>query len=186
MEIHGSRKTKENTMKSPKRWYWAVLLVAVMALATAATRVKGDGATPTLERFQADGVVALTSSTSLGGTIKGNEIGTATIADSGYASSFLGSTGNGPDGCVLGGGVVTITTKDGSTLDLARSGIDCDISGPGITRGNTGNHVYTITGGTGRFTGAIGGGNYTFSINNGVVLIHIDGNIQAPGDRDQD
>ena len=174
-------------MKSPKRWYWIASLVLVLALATAATRVKGgDGSGGGLERFQADGKVALTTSTSLGGTIKGNEIGTATITDNGYAGSSLGITGNGPDGCILGGGVITITTKDGSTLNMVRSGIDCDISGSGITGGNTGNHNYIITGGTGRFAGAIGGGNYTFSINNGVALIHIDGNIQAPGDMDHD
>lgn len=173
-------------MKSPKTWYWIALLVAVVALATAATRVKGDTSGGELRKFQADGIVALTSSTSLGGTIKGNEIGTATISDSGYAGSFLGSTGNGPDICVLGGGVITITTADGSVLNMVRSGTDCDISGPGLAGGNIGNHVYVITGGTGRFAKAIGGGNYTFSINNGVVLIHIDGNIQAAGDRDRD
>jgi hypothetical protein len=185
VDIHGSRKTKENTMKSSKRWYWVASLVAVLALAIAAARVKGDSATPALERFQADGTAALDASgTSLGGTIKGNEIGTAMIADQGYAGSFLGITGNGSDGCVLGGGNITITTKDGSTLNMVRSGIDCDISGPGIMGGNSGNHVYIITGGTGRFAGAIGGGNYIFAINNGTVVIHIDGNIRSTGDRD--
>jgi hypothetical protein len=173
-------------MKSPKRWYWIASLVLVLALATAATRVKGgDSSGGGLERFQADGTAALSSSSSATGTIKGNEIGVATITDTGYAQAFLGPTGNGPDLCFLGGGVITITTKDGSTLNMARSGMDCDISGPGIMGGNTGNHVYMITGGTGRFAGAMGGGNYTFVLNNGVLLIHIDGNIQAPGDRDQ-
>jgi hypothetical protein len=38
-----------------------------------------------------------------------------------------------------------------------------------------------ITGGTGRFAGASGGGNYTFTLNNDVVLIHINGNIQIVG-----
>jgi hypothetical protein len=173
-------------MKSSKKWYLAALLIVVLALATAATRVKGDGATPALEKFQANGTATVTANgASLNGTIKGNEIGTATIADNGYSGSFLGITGNGPDACVLGGGNITITTADGSTLNLVRSGIDCGISGPGVMGGNSGNHVYIITGGTGRFTNAAGGGNYTFSINNGVALIHIDGNIQAPGDRDQ-
>lgn len=172
-------------MKSPKRWYWAVLLVVVLVLATATTPVKGDRSNAALEKFQADGVVALTSSSSLGGTIKGNEIGTATIADSGYSGSFLGVTGNGSDGCVLGGGVITITAADGSTLNLVRSGLDCDVSGTGITGGATGNHVYMMTGGTGRFAGAVGSGNYIFTINDGKVVIHIDGNIQAAGDRDQ-
>jgi len=166
-------------MTSPKKFYWAALLVVVFALATAATRVKGDSSGGGLRKFQADGTAPLNSSgTSATGTIKGSEIGTATITDSGYASSFLGFTGNGGDACVLGGGVITITTKDGSTLNLVRSGMDCDISGDGIIGGNTGNHVFVITGGTGRFAGAIGGGNYTFTLNNGVLLIHIDGNIQ--------
>jgi hypothetical protein len=138
-----------------------------------------------LERFQADGTAVVNASdTAASGTIKGNEIGTATITDSGYGSSFLGFTGNGGDDCFLGGGVITITTADGSTLDMARSGINCDVSGSGITGGNTGNHTYLITGGTGRFAAATGNGNYTFGLNNGVVLIHIDGNIQAPADRD--
>lgn len=173
-------------MKSPQKWYWAALLVGVLALAAAATRVKGDSATPALERFHADGTATLDpSGSSATGTIKGNEIGAAMITDSGYAGSGLGSTGNPPDFCILGGGVVTITAADGSTLNLARSGMDCNISGPGIIGGNTGNHVYMITGGTGRFAGAIGGGNYVFTLNNGVLLIHIDGNIQAPGDRDK-
>jgi hypothetical protein len=164
-------------MKSQQKWYWGGLVVVVFALATSATLVKGDSSGG-LRKFQAEGTAALTSSTSATGTIKGNEVGTATITDSGYARTFLGSTGNGPDGCVLGGGVITLTAGDGSTLNMARSGMDCDISGPGITDGNTGNHVYMITGGTGRFAGAIGGGNYTFTLNNGVLLIHIDGNIQ--------
>jgi hypothetical protein len=186
VDVHGSRKVKENTMQSPKKWYLAALLIVVLALATVATRVKGQSATPELEKFQANGTAALSASgASLNGTIRGNEIGTATIADNGYSGSFLGITGNGPDGCVLGGGVITITAADGSTLNMARSGVDCNISGPGITDGNSGNHVYIITGGTGRFAKATGGGNYTFSINNGVALIHIDGNIQATGDRDQ-
>jgi hypothetical protein len=172
-------------MKSPLKWYWAALLVVVLALATAATRVKGGGSSDGLERFQADGTAAINASdTGYTGTIKGNEIGTAKITDNGYAGSFLGVTGNGPDACVLGGGVITITAADGSTLNMARSGVDCNISGPGITGGNTGNHIYTITGGTGRFDGAIGSGNYTFGLNSGVVLVHIDGNIQAPADRD--
>jgi hypothetical protein len=187
MEVQGSPKTKEKTMKSPKKWYLAALLVVVLALATAATRVKGDSSGGGLERFQADGIAALNASnTGSTGTIKGNEIGTATIADAGYAQSFLGFTGNAGDACVLGGGIITITTKDGSTLNMARSGMDCDISGPGLIGGNTGNHVYVITGGTGRFAGATGNGNYTFSVNNGVVLIHINGNIQIAGGGDQD
>jgi hypothetical protein len=164
-------------MKSQQRWYWGGLLVVVFAQATSATLVKGDSSGG-LRKFQAEGTAALTSSTSATGTIKGNDIGPATITDSGYVSSFLGSTGNGSDACVLGGGVITITTASGSSLNLARSGIDCNISGDGITGGNTGNHTYMITGGTGRFAGAIGGGNYTFTLNNSVLVIHIDGNIQ--------
>jgi hypothetical protein len=171
-------------MKSPKKWYWVASLVVVLALATVATRVKGDSASPALERFQADGIAAPINFADSAGTIKGNEIGTATITDNGYASSFLGFTGNAGDDCFLGGGVITITTKDGSTLNLVRSGVDCNISGPGLNGGNTGNHVFIITGGTGRFAEATGSGNYTFALNNGVVLIHIDGNIQAAGDRD--
>lgn len=173
-------------MKSLKKWYWAASLLVVLALATAATRVKGDdNSLAGLRIFQADGSAPLNASgTGFTGTIKGNEIGTATIMDSGYAQTFLGETGNGADACSLGGGVVTITTKDGSTLNLVRSGVDCNISGSGITGGNMGNHVYMINGGTGRFAGATGGGNYTFSINNNVVLVHIDGNVQIAGDRD--
>ena len=169
-------------MKSPKRWYLAALLTVVLVLATAATRVKGGSSGGGLERFQADGTATVSADgNSSTGTIKGNEIGTATITDNGYAGSGLGSTGNAPDFCFLGGGVATITTKDGSTLNLARQGTLCTMSGDGITDGVTGNQVHMITGGTGRFAGAIGGGNYTFSINNGVVLFHIDGNIQTVG-----
>jgi len=172
-------------MKSPKKWYFAALLIVVLALATVATRVKGDSATPALERFQADGTAAVSpDGASSTGTIKGNEIGTATVTDNGYSGSGLGSTGNPPDFCFLGGGVAIITTQNGNTLSLARQGTLCTFSGDGITDGVTGNQVYLITGGTGRFAGATGGGNYTFSINNGVVRFHIDGNIQAPGDRD--
>jgi hypothetical protein len=173
-------------MQSPKKWYFAALLIIVLALATVATRVKGDSATPALGKFQADGTAALSADRiSLNGTIKGNEIGTAAIADNGYSGSFLGFTGNAGDDCFLGGGVITITTKDGSTLKLARQGTLCNISGDGITDGVTANHAYMITGGTGRFAGAIGNGNYVFALNNGTVLIHIDGNIQAPAERDE-
>jgi hypothetical protein len=166
-------------MKSPRKWYWVALLVVVLALATAATRVKGDTSQDGVERFQADGTAMVSADgNSSTGTVKGNEIGNAMITDNGYAGSTVGLTGNVPDACFLGGGVATITTKDGSTLTLARNGTLCTLSGDGITNGVTGNQVYLITGGTGRFTGATGGGNYTFSINNGVVLVHVDGNIQ--------
>ncbi len=167
-------------MKSPKRWYWAGLLVVVLVLATAATRVKGDSSHKGLERFQADGTAALSADgNSSTGTIKGNEIGTATITDTGYAGSTLGATGNNPDFCFLGGGVATITTENGNTLSLARQGSLCTMSGAGITDGVTGNQVFMLTGGTGRFAGAVGGGNYTFTLNNNVLLFHIDGNIKT-------
>jgi hypothetical protein len=170
---------KEKTMKLQRRWYWVGVLVVAFALATAATLVKGDSSGG-LRKFQAEGTAALNGG-SYTGTINGDEIGSAKITDNGYALSSLGATGNGPDFCVLGGGVITITTGSGSSLNLVRSGIDCTISGTGITDGDTANHVYLITGGTGRFAGASGGGNFTFTINNNVVLIHIDGNIQIVG-----
>ena len=167
-------------MKSPKKWYWIALLAGVLALGAAATRVKGDSNRSELRKFQADGTAALDpSGISATGTIKGSEIGTATITDNGYSGTVLGNTGTGT--CALGGGNITITAADGSTLKLVRSGVDCDIAGPGLNGGNIGNHTYIITGGTGRFAGVIGGGNYTFSINNSLVLIHIDGNIQIAG-----
>jgi hypothetical protein len=172
-------------MKSSKKWYWLAALVVVAALATAATRVKGDSATPRLEKFQADGTGTLDASgVSLTATIKGNEVGTAALSDSGFAESFLGFTGNGGDNCFLGGGNITVTAADGSVLNMSRSGIDCTVSGTGFTNAASGNHAYIISGGTGRFAGATGGGNYVFTINDGKVTIHIDGNIQAPGDRD--
>ena len=174
-------------MQSSKKWFWVASFVLIFALAVVATRVKGGSSGGGLEKFQADGIAALdTTGTALNGTIRGNEIGTATIADQGYAMSFIGFTGNGADSCILGGGNITITAADGSTLTMVRSGMDCAISGMGLTNAATGNHTFIITGGTGRFAKAIGNGNYTFSINNGVVVIHIDGNIQAPGDHDND
>src|ERR1700730_3279977 len=134
-------------MKSPKRWYWIALLVGALALGTAAIRVKGDSNRSELRKFQAEAIAALNAD-ALGskGTIKGDEIGTATIVDTGYAATFLGSTGNGSGGCNLGGGAATITTQDGSTLDMARQGMVCSISGLGLTDAVTGNNVYIITG----------------------------------------
>src|SRR5258707_14650889 len=108
-------------------------MVAVDVLETATRGKKRERPDEEGRKDEADGTAPLNSSGTSGtGTIKGSEIGTATITDSGYASSFLGFTGNGGDTCVLGGGVITITTKDGSTLNLVRSGMDCDISGDGI------------------------------------------------------
>jgi hypothetical protein len=179
-KFHANDKTQEKTMKSQKRWYWMGLLAVAFVLATAATLVKGDSSGG-LIKFQAEGTAAVSAPCCVIGTINGNEIGAAKITDSGYALSSLGVTGNGPDDCFLGGGVITITAQSGGSLNLVRSGIDCNISGTGITGGNTGNHVYMITGGTGRFAGASGGGNYTFTLNNNVVLIHINGNIQIVG-----
>jgi hypothetical protein len=181
MEIQGNHKTKEKAMKSQKRWYWGGALFVAFALATAATLVKGDSSGG-LRKFQAEGTAVIFSSgNGYTGTINGNDIGSAKITDNSYALSSLGVTGNGPDDCLLGGGVVTITTGSGSSLNLVRSGIVCNISGTGITDGATGNTVYMITGGTGRFAGASGGGNFTVTVNNGVILIHIDGNIQIVG-----
>jgi hypothetical protein len=179
------RPVKEKRMKFPKRWHWIAVSVGLITLATAATRVKGGGSSPDLDRFQADGIATLNiSQTGYSGTIKGNQIGIAKLTDDGYAHSSVGFTGNGGDDCFLGGGVITITTADGSSLDMARSGLDCNISGSGLNGGNSGNHVYIITGGTGRFAGASGTGNYVFGMNNGIVLVHIDGNIELTADRD--
>ena len=166
-------------MKFPQKWYWIAVCVGLLTLATAATRVKGGGSSPELDKFQADGTATLNvSETGYTGTIRIKEMGIAAITDNGYAQGFVGFTGNAGDSCVVGGGVVTITVKDGSRLDMSRSGLDCDISGAGLNRGNSGNHVYIITGGTGRFAGAAGGGNYIFAINEGKVFVHIDGSIQ--------
>jgi hypothetical protein len=167
-------------MKLQKRWYWVGMLAVVFALATAATLVKGDSSGG-LIKFQAEGTAVISSSGGgYTGMINGNEIGSAKITDNSYALSSLGVTGNGPDDCFLGGGIITIATGSGS-LNLVRSGIVCTISGTGITNGATSNTVYMITGGTGHFAGASGGGNFTVTINNGVGLIHIDGNIQIVG-----
>ena len=173
-------------MKFPQKWYWIAVCVGLITLATAATRVKGGGSSPELDKFQADGTATLNvSETGYTGTVRMKDIGTAAITDNGYANAFLGFTGNAGDDCVLGGGVITITAKDGSNLNMARSGVDCNITGSGLTRAASGNHAYLITGGTGRFAGAAGGGNYIFTINDGKVLIHIDGNIQIAESADR-
>jgi len=85
----------------------------------------------------------------------------------------LGIDGQG-DACKLDGSTDTLTEPGGSSLTLKTSGTTC-FSFPFNLRDNG----YQITGGTGRFAGATGAGNFVAAPNAAGTLyvVHIDGTI---------
>jgi predicted small secreted protein len=131
-------------------------------------------------KVQAEGVgVGNTGAAS--GTLRGDPMGMAT-----WTYMFTGPAleNNGTGGqCGFANGNITITSADGSTLNLQHTGYSCNtIGGIGSQISAVDNSVYIITSGTGRYKNAQGTGHVALSAlaaNNpaGTVYIHFDGNI---------
>ena len=67
-----------------------------------------------------------------------------------------------------------ITAADGSTINFNTVGWLCEEGGPGSSYHYNG--TYRITGGTGRFSGAVGGGSLTYTVEKSGLLSPTNGN----------
>ena len=92
-------------------------------------------------------------------------------------STYL-SNGSG-GGCSQASGTLTLTKDDNGnnpdTVSLAHTGLVCDATG--ILSTKTYTATYYITGGTGKYAGALGTGSTTASFDAVRTLIHLDGNV---------
>ena len=145
-----------------------VALLAGIAIFTGTRRVKAHDPLADLNKLELDCI--LVSGT---GTCQGEPIGRATIADAAVGGDAYAGDGN---SATLRGefSLETLTTRDGSTLEIATDGFTVvSSSGPARNIRGTG---YQITGGTGKFAGAEGAGQLTVACN-ASCLVHIQGNI---------
>lgn len=94
------------------------------------------------------------------GTLSFDLIGTASITmDTSQDQNTCSSSGNLP-GCCVSTGAGTISTKYGDTINLDFFGQFYTKSASSLARSL--NAVYRVTGGTGVFSTAVGGGNLTY------------------------
>jgi hypothetical protein len=157
------------------------LRVSAVTVAAAATMAVGAGtasAAGTQLPFKASysGSAAWTSPTTiaLAGTGIASHLGLITNSGTVYLTDFNSNCPDGPDG-VASINVETLTAADGDTLAIRSDDVACP-TGPGLYHG-TGH--WTVTGGTGRFGGATGGGPFdgTADLNQGLFTSNPTGTL---------
>jgi hypothetical protein len=167
-------------MRSPRLMTVALVLavLGVLTMPVAPARADKDDDLQGLKRLEVDCKFLFIGSTVA--ACEGKPIGTAQLTEVLFTfGTFLGGDGSG-GGCFLDSSTDTLTTPDGSTITFKTHGMICTESVPGFAvRHNS----YLIEGGTGRFQGVTGTGNFVLSSENpiGSPLVHIDGNINFPG-----
>jgi hypothetical protein len=158
----------------------ALVVLGILAMPAVRARADKDGDGRDLEglkRLEVD-----CKFTFIGSSVaacEGKPIGSATLTEVTFNfGTFLGSDGGG-GGCSLDNSTDTLTTRDGSTITFKTHGMICTEAVPGFA---VRHNAYLIEGGTGRFKGVTGTGNFVLSSENplGVPLVHIDGNINFP------
>jgi hypothetical protein len=114
----------------------------------------------------------------LAGTGTATHMGRITNQGTVYLTNFNSACPDGPDG-VASINVETLTAANGDTLTITSDDVACP-TGPGLYQG-TGH--WTITGGTGRFTGATGGGPFagTADLNRGLFTSNPTGTLTLRG-----
>jgi len=125
-------------------------------------------------------------SVTFGGTVKGSQIGTASITAT--LSVNHSTTGeiclDNPgctDQCFAASGTGTITTKNGSTITLGQDGLLCPVP-PDSTGGENFSGSFMVTGGTKKFASAIGSGlaGAAISADGSVVTFTLTGTLGTP------
>jgi hypothetical protein len=120
------------------------------------------------------------------GNASGTHIGNGTYDVSSTLGTILGPNGAGGV-CALSAGTGMVTAADGSIVTLNVTGLQCQEGSSNTPPAGSFNGTYRITGGTGRFSDAAGGGSITATFANsapggvfgpgGVSFIKIDGAI---------
>ncbi len=168
----------------------AVLFSGLLLAATPASAVTlkpfsaiGSGA-PTAD--DCSGSSAGQCSVTFSGTVKGSQIGTASIT--GTLSVNHSSAGeiclDSPDcnnQCFPASGTGVITTKNGSTITLGQDGLLCPVP-PDSSGGENFSGSFLVTGGTKKFASAIGSGltGAAISADGSVVTFTLTGTIGTP------
>jgi len=158
----------------------AATVVAVVAVALGAAPAFAAG---TQIPFNASysGSATWTSPTTiaLAGTGTASHLGRITNSGTVYLTDFNSTCPDGPDG-VASVNVETLTAANGDTLWIQSHDVACP-TGPGLYHG-TGH--WTVTAGTGRFSGATGGGPFdgTADLNQGLFTSNPTGTLALPHD----
>ncbi len=166
-----------------KQWFRAPLLLWLAIVSQAMGQGVNANQLSGLSGLSAEGAgtfVTLSPSQVTSGTAKGEPFGVATYQTT-WNPAFDSVSTNGSGGnCIRGSGNVILTTPNGDTITLEYASTECDtggVIGHVAVRG-----AYLVTSGTGRFSGATGGGNVvwaTYSNTPGSpAFLHIDGNIK--------
>jgi hypothetical protein len=166
-------------------------IVGILALGTLATfaalsiqPVKADDPLGTLERFELNGVLPTGAPDILGVTlpVKGSHVGNgSTLTFSVVNDTVWPASPTGPAQCSTkyGSGVINTPDAKASSISFAVSGIGCS---DGVNAMST--LSYVITGGTGRYAGAVGAGSFSYGEATGTApgssALAMDGNIQRP------
>lgn len=153
----------------------ALTLLAGAAVVMMPSAKADDGGSARSKAINIECVLPGSAVTAGPGTCTGDLIGNAQIVDVATGGTALGTT-NQNQFCYLDSSTDTLTTKDGSTLVLTTAGMTCYNADTGV---NIRHNAYQITGGTGRFAGAGGAGNFVVSpSSSSSFAVHISGNIQ--------
>ena len=122
----------------------------------------------------------------ISGKATGDHIGKGTYDVSSTLGTILGPNGAGGV-CALSAGTGMVTAADGSIVTFNVTGLQCQEGTSATPPAGSFDGAYRITGGTGRFSGAAGGGSLTATFSNsapggvfapnGVSFIKIDGAI---------
>jgi hypothetical protein len=145
--------------------------------------VKADDPLSTVERFELHGVLATGAPDILGVTlpVKGSHVGSGSTLTFSVVNGAVWTATPGGALCSTkyGSGVVNTPDAKSSSISFAVSGIGCS---DGVNAMST--LSYVITGGTGRYAGAVGAGSFSYGEATGTApgssALAMDGNIQRP------
>jgi len=139
--------------------------------------VKADDPLSTVEKFELNGVLPTGAPDILGVTlpVKGSHVGNGST----LTFSVVNGTVIAPCSTKYGSGVINTPDAKGSSISFAVSGIGCS---DGVNAMST--LSYVITGGTGRYVGAVGAGSFSYGEATGTApgssALAMDGNLQRP------
>jgi hypothetical protein len=151
----------------------AAALVVVSGVALGATSAAAASA-PFYASYAGTATWTSPTTIALAGTGTATHLGRLTNTGTVYLLNFDSACPDGPDG-VASVNVETLTAADGSALHITSDDVACP-TGPGVYQG-TGH--WTVTGGTGRFSGATGGGPFhgTADLNQGLFTSNPTGTL---------
>ncbi len=177
-------KTSPKTSRVPSIVGILTALGMLAAFATLSIQpVKADDPLSTVEKFELHGVLPTGAPDILGVTlpVKGSHVGSGSTLSFSVVNGTVWSAMVGSALCSTkyGSGVINTPDAKNSSISFAVSGIGCS---DGVNAMST--LSYVITGGTGRYTGAVGAGSFSYGEATGTApgssALAMDGNLQRP------